>query len=132
NAGMTFQQVATGFMNSTEHRWDQVAYYYQDFLNRAPDTLAQFWVDGLQAGAGEPAVVQGIIASPEYQSQHATDTSYVGALYLQVLGRQGTAEELAFWDAVLASGMSRAGVASGFVHAPESQGRAVVGDYASY
>ena len=37
DGGMTRQQVAVGFVNSPEHRQDEVDAYYEEFLHRAPD-----------------------------------------------------------------------------------------------
>jgi hypothetical protein len=131
-SGWTYQQVAEGFINSTEHRWDQVDYYYSVLLNRAPDPLAVTWVNLLQAGVSEQTVVEDIIASPEFQGEHASDTSYISALYEDVLGRPGSDAEIASWDAQLAGGMTRSQAAAIFVGGHESCTLLVDGDYASY
>jgi hypothetical protein len=130
-SGWTYQQVAEGFINSTEHRWDQVDYYYSVLLNRAPDPLAVTWFNMLQAGVSEQTVVEGIIASPEFQSEHVSDASYISALYEDVLGRPGSDAEIASWEAKLAGGETRSQAAATFVGGLESC-TLLVGDYASY
>src|SRR5205823_2292269 len=47
--GLTRQGVAFGFVNSPEHRRDQVDAYYRVFLHRESDPTSTFWVDALLA-----------------------------------------------------------------------------------
>ena len=130
--GETYAQVAAGFINSPEHRRDQVDYYYSVFFNRAPDPLAENWVNMLEAGVSEQTIVQDIIMSPEFQGDHASNASFVSGLYEDVLGRPGSDSEVAGWVSLLAGGMSRTQVASQFINGQESSTLIVVGDYSSY
>ena len=59
DGGMTRQQVAVGFVNSLEHRQDQVDAYYEEFLHRAPDPGSVIWVNELLSGVSEETVVEG-------------------------------------------------------------------------
>ena len=78
-AGATYAQVAETFINSSEHRWDQVDYYYSVLLGRAADPTAVTWVNMLQAGVSEQTVVQDIIMSPEFQGSTSATGSFVQA-----------------------------------------------------
>jgi hypothetical protein len=84
--------VAIGIWDAPEHRQHEVAAYYQTLLGRSAsaDLLSTFWVNELEAGAGELLVVRGIMSSAEYQNQ----TAHNNTLYVQnplgALGVTGT------------------------------------------
>ena len=132
NAGMTRQQVAAGFVNSPEHRRDQVDAYYEEFLHRAPDPTSAAWVDDLLAGASEESVVEGILDSPEYQTAHQDSSLFVTDLYIDVLGRQGGATELSGWQAALTKGTSRQQVVADFVQSTEAIDQIVESFYTAF
>jgi Domain of unknown function (DUF4214)/N-acetylmuramoyl-L-alanine amidase len=65
--GMRRDQVAMGFLLSTEHLTTVVNGYYVDLLGRGIDPSGQrTWVGILQAGGRDEAIIGGIIASAEY------------------------------------------------------------------
>jgi hypothetical protein len=130
--GMTAPQVAAGFVNSMEHRQEEVNTYYQEFLNRTPDTLASAWVNDLRSGASEEAVVEAILGSTEYQVSHPSTDQFVQGLYVDLLGRQGSPQDIAAWDAALNSGLSRTTVIADFVNSPEAIDQVLDGFYADY
>jgi hypothetical protein len=69
SAGATRNQVAMGFLLSTERLSTVVNGYYQKLLGRGLDpTGLVTWVKKLQAGAKNETIIGGIIASPEYFS----------------------------------------------------------------
>ena len=64
---MQRNQVAMGFLLSTEHLTTVVNGYYQHLLGRGIDPSGQrTWVGILQAGGRDEAIIGGIIASAEY------------------------------------------------------------------
>ena len=132
NSGTTRLEVAAGFINSPEHRQDQVYTYYEEFLHRAPDPLSVGWVNELLSGVTEENVVEGILDSPEYQSAHQDSTLFIHDLYIDVLGRQGEAAGVAAWQADLASGASRESIVAGFVQSPEAIDQMVESFYAAF
>jgi hypothetical protein len=132
HGGMTREQVAYGFVNSAEHRRQQVASLYRAYLGRDTDPQAEYWVGLLLAGQGEGAVVQGIVASPEYQSGHPDDASFVRGLYLATLGRQASDADVSGGVARLAGGATRADLALAVLRSQESSDRAVAGFFAAY
>ncbi len=68
--GGTRQQVAMGFLVSTEHLTTVVDGYYRDLLGRGIDPSgAHAWVVAIQGGARVEAIIGGIIASDEYYSK---------------------------------------------------------------
>ena len=130
--GMTRQEVAAGFVNSPEHRRDQVDAYYREFLHRAPDPGSATWVDDLLAGVSEETVVKGILDSPEYQSGHQDSTVFIDDLYTDVLGRQGESSGVAGWLAALESGTSRQAIVANFVQSTEAIDQVVDSFYTAY
>jgi hypothetical protein len=132
NAGMPDSQVAYGFVNSVEHRQDEVDYYYAVFLDRAPDPASVVWVNDLLNGAGESNVIEGILTSQEYTSDHASNADFVNELYFQLLGRQADTAGANAWEQDLANGASRAAVVADFLDSPESAELATESFYAAY
>ena len=129
--GTTPFQVASRIINSPEHRTEQVAAMYADFLHRAPDPGSAYWVDRLMAGASEESVAEGILDSPEYQAAHADPTLLVHDLYLDVLGRQGDAGGDAYLESALAAGATPASIVAYIVDSPEANNQIVEGLYAA-
>jgi Bacterial Ig domain/Domain of unknown function (DUF4214) len=132
NSGMTSQAVALGFVNSLEHRQDQVRAFYQEFLHRAPDPASAYWVNALRSGVSEETVAEGILNSAEYQRAHQDPALFIHDLYIDVLGRQGEPTGVAAWNAVLASGLSRQAIEADFVQSIEASHQIVNGFYAAY
>ena len=130
--GETAAQVSAGFVNSLEHRTDEVISYYQDFLHRATDPMAAGWVADLMNGKSEESVVQGILDSPEYLSAHTDPSLLVHDLYLDVLGRQGTTAEVAGWQAAIAAGTTPQSVVASIVTSPEANDQIVESLYTGW
>jgi hypothetical protein len=117
--GMTREEIAWDFVNSTEHRRQQVDAYYRAFLGCSayPDAASGHWVGLLQADGDEAEVIRGILTSAEYAAKHAGDAAFVGDMYFRLLGRsEGTADG-AYWEKQLAAGVSRA---DGFLQSREA------------
>ena len=130
-SGMTIQQVAEGFVDSVEHRQDEVESYYEEFLHRTTDAGAATWVNAMLAGASEEDVAEAILDSPEYQAAHPDATGFIQNLYVDVLGRPADTAGVAVWQAALASGQARSAVVSDFVNSTEAVDQAVESIYGS-
>ncbi|WP_435020745.1 Ig-like domain repeat protein [Tundrisphaera sp. TA3] len=130
--GMDRAGVTQGFVNSVEHRQQQVEGFYQSFLGRSTDPGSVFWVNALLAGASEESVAEAILNSDEYQSNHQDPALLVRDLYLDVLGREGEGSSVAVYQAQLASGASRASIVTQFVQSLEAVDQILDGFYSSY
>ena len=130
--GVPLSEVASLFVNSTEHCQNEVSYYYETFLGRAADPTSAVWVNHLVKGGSEANVIQGILTSPEYAKEHAGNTAFVSDLYFQLLGRQADKAGAAFWEQELASGMSRADAVTEFLDSQESADLATASFYAVF
>jgi autotransporter-associated beta strand protein len=112
--GESSRNVVMGFWNSPEHRCMQVEEYYRRFLNRAPDASGkQEMVNVLLRTNDETRVVIALLTSQEYINSHPTPTAYVQGLYRDVLFREGSASDVAFWVGQLDQ-QGRQSVALGF------------------
>ena len=131
-AGMPASEAAYLFVNSVEHRQDEVSFYYQSFLGRAPDPASVTWVNMLLNGSGEAAVVERILTSQEYTAKHADNGTFVNDLYFQLLGRQADSSGLAFWEQALTSEVSRATVVADLLNSQESAELASQSFYAAF
>ena len=131
-AGMSMTQVATDFVNSAEHRQDEVDAYYEDFLGRPADPTGGFFVNELISGTPESTVVEQFLESAEFQAAHTTAASFVGALYTDVLGRVADSGGSTFWVNALAAGTSRAQAVVDFVLSAEASQDQVTSFYAAY
>jgi hypothetical protein len=131
--GVSRDQVARGFWHSAEHRGQEVDSYYHTFLQRDPEPAGRaFWVNELLSGMDELTAVQIFLTSAEYARLHPGTEAFVRALYHDVLGRDGEAAGLAYWEGTLNAGAGRDFVASGFLHSAESYTRVLGALYAEY
>ncbi|HEV8060414.1 MAG TPA: FG-GAP-like repeat-containing protein [Gemmataceae bacterium] len=132
-SGMTKAAVDYSFVNSKEHRQDEVAYYYENFLGEAPDAASAVWVTDLMNGENEEEVVQGILTMPAYTTLHPSDADFVTDLYFHLLGRQADSGGLAHWEQLLAAGTTRAAIVTDFFQSTdESATLASHGFFAAY
>ena len=130
--GLDREGVARGFVNSIEHRRQQVERFYQAFLGRSTDPLAENWVNALLAGASEEEVAEAILNSAEYRSSHQDMDALVHDLYLDVLGREGEASGVSEYASAVASGVGHAAIVSQFVRSAEATDQILDGFYSSY
>lgn len=130
--------VIQGIMRSTEAYQRLVQDLYAKILARpAGPGESSAWVSLLQGGGTEEQVISGLLSSTEFGVRAATlvpgpgtsDQKYIGALYLVLLGRTGNAAEINGWLGMLSS-QGRAGVAMGFLAAPEFRIKTVQALYA--
>lgn len=133
NAGtQTIQQIAYGFVNSTENRQGQVSFFYRYFLNREPDTAGlNFHVARLQSGVDEAQLMSEFILSQEY-SASSTNAQFVNLMYYAILGRQADTAGYNGWLNSLNSGTLRATVVNAFVRSAEGITRVVNSYFAAY
>jgi hypothetical protein len=69
-AGATRNEVALGFLYSTEHLTSVVDGYYQRLLLRSIDPSGRVgWVSAIQNGARDEQIIAGVVASQEYQGK---------------------------------------------------------------
>jgi autotransporter-associated beta strand protein len=132
NQGMSRQQVAATFVNSPEHRQDEVDTYYEEFLHRPADPSAVGLVSAMLSGVSEEQVVEFLLDSAEYQAQHQDSALFIRDLYIDVLGHTATNAEIAGWQADLASGVSRQTIVKLFVESSEEDTDIVSGLCLSY
>jgi hypothetical protein len=135
-AGLSRTALAEQIVNSVEHRGLEVNSYYRTFLHRdlaaQADPSAGYWLNQLLSGAGEAAVVQGILDSPEYQAAHVDDVVLVRDLYIQVLGRAAGDAEVNQWVGMLNAGAKRSAVERLVLLSQESSQRQVNGFYVAW
>jgi hypothetical protein len=108
-AGATDEQVIAGLVGSAEYFSKNggtnstfVAATFRDILGRTvPDPSGQaFFVNQLAAGVSRTTVAAELLGSTEYRN------NLVGGFYTNLLGRTGSASEVAGWVAAIASGMT--------------------------
>jgi hypothetical protein len=98
---------------------------YLAALLRVPDQPGlDNWVAYLRAGNSLQSAADAILASQEFTNRYGalSNSDYVSALYLNVLGRQADSTGLANWVAQLNGGVSRGQVLLGFSESPEGIG----------
>jgi hypothetical protein len=117
NAGQA--AAADGILRSSEALGRIVQGYYIEYLGRAAAASeVAGWVNHLQNG-WSPEMVQAVfISSPEFLSHINTD--YVQALYMNILHRTGSLQELVGWNSQLPN-LGLAGVAYGFSNSTENR-----------
>jgi hypothetical protein len=119
--------VANGIVRSSEALGRVVDSFYLRFLGRQSDSAGRAaWINLLQHGASLESVEAGFITSPEYLSH--IDTDFVQSLYINLLGRTGSAAELALWNNSIQT-LGLAGIASAFLTSQEYRGDNVAADF---
>jgi Ca2+-binding RTX toxin-like protein len=104
----------------------QVMRLYQAALGRQPDAVGRdHWTDSLMQGASLSSLAESFLNSAEFlarfgQPDHA---GFMVRSYEQALGRAPDAQGLAYWQAQLAGGMSRAEMLVGFSESSENRAR---------
>ena len=132
-AGTSTAQVAGGLFSSVEYETETVASYYQNFLGRVGSSSeVAGWVSLLQSGATEEQVASAFFASTEFNAAHTDPAGFVGALYNDLLGRQGASAEVDYWVGQMASGTSRSSVVASFLASTEFETRTITGDYMNF
>ncbi len=124
-SGMSPKDMVGGLVGTAESRTVEVDQLYAKYLHRGPDPRTADWVNAMVSGASLEQVAEGILDSPEYQTAHQDPSLFVRDLYIDVLGRQGTAPELAAWQTKLAQGMDRGTVVASFVESNEATDNAI-------
>jgi hypothetical protein len=113
NSGASPSAVVGGIEGSREFIGDVVQALYQHYLGRPADpTGLAAWSQALASGVSLEQVTADILVSPEYMAEHrlppapgqSPNLGFVQGLYLQVLGRLGSAAEWAAWTAALDKG----------------------------
>jgi hypothetical protein len=130
--GMPISETAYLFVNSLEHRQEEVNYYYESFLGRASDPGSIIWVHQLVNGGNEALVIEGILNSQEYTAKHASTAAFITDLYFHLLGRQAASAGQTFWEEELSSGVSRAVAVAAFLNSQESAELASESFYAAF
>ena len=126
--GGSLQTLASTLIHSTEYDRRVVAQDYLTFAGRAGSSSEiDAWVGLMQQGTSAEQVAYLMLTSAGFNAAHATDASFVQALYNDLLGRQASDAEVSAWTNVIASGTSRASVAQDFVFGAPAMSRAVGG-----
>jgi Domain of unknown function (DUF4214) len=116
--------VANGILRSSEALGHIVDAFYLRFLGRQSDPSGRAgWISFLQHGGTEEQLENLFLTSPEYQSHINTD--FVQSLYINILGRTGSASELAGWNSQLQQ-LGLGGIASGFTQSAENRADTVL------
>lgn len=127
--------VVLGIEGSGEYIKDQVDAMYRRYLNRPADApTEQYFVAFVQAGGTFEQVAEALVSSQEYYVlKGGTDQEFITGLYADVLNRgNASTADLAFWETVLDSGMSRASVAAAFLTSHEYRTDLVQNDYLTF
>jgi hypothetical protein len=126
--------IANYFTHSYEHFADLIGFDYRHYLGRVPSTTElNSWVGGMQAGVSDEQVLSSFIGSPEYyQHTGGTDTTWVKAIYENLLNRTPSTQEVNGWLQTLASGSTRPQVALAFATSWEAESIVVQADYQTY
>lgn len=113
----------TGIYRSAESLGRIVDTFYLRFLGRQSDTSGRNgWINFLQNGGTEEKLETLFLTSPEYIGHINTD--FVQSLYINILGRTGSASELAGWNNAIQQ-LGLAGIANAFTNSTENRSNTV-------
>jgi hypothetical protein len=117
--------VAGELSRSLEWTRSRVRAIYRQ-LGRKPDPAGfAYWVNGVRSAAFtvEDATALILGSAEYYERAGGTDTTFIEALYDDVLDRSPDPGGLAFWRSQLRAGLSRAGLVTALVRNDERQAR---------
>jgi len=128
--------VANSIIRSDEAYRRLVDTLYLHYLNRPADAAGETsWANVLEHGSTEEQVIAGFLGSSEYfgratalNSSLSPDASFVQSLYQQLLGRSGSAQEIAGWVNQVPA-LSRNGLALAILNSQEARTDEVFGFY---
>nr|WP_315249214.1 DUF4214 domain-containing protein [uncultured Duganella sp.] len=96
---------------------------YSAMFNRAPDKAGiGYWMEIIDSGVSLPSIANGFVNSDEFTDIYgpgASNSTFVTALYSNVLHRAADAGGLEYWDAVMSNGATRGDVLAGFSSSTE-------------
>ena len=96
---------------------------YQAAFDRTPDTAGlSYWIDIMDAGTTLLDVAGGFMGSAEFRSidcANPTAAEFIAKLYLNVLGREGEAAGLVYWEGQISAGVSMAQVLASIAESEE-------------
>lgn len=131
-AGVSVPAIVQDFWYSAEHRGQEIDQFYLTYLHRPSDAAGHAaWLQILLATGSEGAVVTAMLTSQEYLRNHAGNSSWITAVYDDVLGRAPSGAERQYWLSLMASGATTSQVAQGIVNSTESNARVLGGYYAA-
>jgi V8-like Glu-specific endopeptidase len=97
---------------------------YQAAFNRTPDRGGlSYWVKQLDNNASLAQVAGGFVGSQEFQNLYRGSTAsrtMIETFYRNVLGREGEASGISFWETAIAGGQTTAQVLVGFSESAEN------------
>ncbi len=130
SASLTHTQFALDVMNSDEYRHVRVKEFFGDFLSRAPDSLELSSLTTFLQSNPLPQGRATILGSAEYFSSQggSSNAGFLGALYLDLLGRAIDAPTSAFFQGQISGGATRFDVAMAVQGGDEWRGD-IVGEY---
>jgi hypothetical protein len=129
-SGGSSGQLAGDLLTSVEYETGVVASYYHSFLLRTGSSAEiTAWVAQMQRGETEEQVAAAFLDSAEYNALFPANSTFVQALYGDLLGRLPAASEIAGGVNLLNGGVTRSQLVSAFISTPESDIRGVVGLY---
>jgi uncharacterized repeat protein (TIGR01451 family) len=122
------------FAHSAEYYSNFVTAAYQRYLGRAPEPQGlQGSVIAMENGLTDEHLEAGFIGSPEYIQKHGgSGAGWIGGMYMDLLNRTPSDQEVNTWLIALQQGMAPADIAYGFAASPEREGIRVQADYQRY
>lgn len=131
SSGGSRTQAAWGLLTSPEYRGDLVQAWYGRYLDRPADPGGlSSWSAQLAGGWSDEKVIAALIGSPEFfANSGGTDAGFLGALYLDLLGRSVDPSGSATFTALLSAGTPSTQVAWDVLTSPEYRGNLVESYY---
>jgi hypothetical protein len=125
NGGMAPLAVVNAIGRSPEALGLRVDGLYRQFLGRDSDPAGRAaLISYLQAGGTVEAATVSLVGSAEYRTRFGSDGAFAQSLAATLLGRAGSAAEVAAWVGGISSA-GRSALALGFLNSAEYRGRVV-------
>jgi hypothetical protein len=134
NNGASPQGVVLGIESSPEYLSSQVTALYQRYLQRDSEAAGNLaWTNFLLAGGTLEQLVAGLTGSQEYFVRSGgNNRAFLSHLYLDLLNREASVNELTAWELALVAGVPRTNVTGAFVTSQEYRGDLLQANYQTF
>ena len=131
DSGMPALAITTAFVRGREYQDNFIRSCYQLFFSRQPSAAeVSGWAARLAMGASDPQIQGEMLTSSEFFQDHPGDSStWINAVYEQMLGRSADPGGLASLNMHLQQGASFLVIAQATVSSPEATTRVITDAY---
>lgn len=129
--GVPISVLSNYLLTSPEYDTNLILADYRNYLDVPSPTVTAVneWVGFMQAGMTAKQVAYYFMTSDVFDNLYPSNTAFVQALYVDILGYQPASWEVSSWLTVLGEGVTRSQAVASFLNSSFADARVVTGQY---